>query len=414
MSAPEETAWARDFITKIVAACPKRMPTSDDERRAHAMIRTEMEALGLETEVHDFTFNSDLYATLALHFGLGALGSVVAGRSPLAGFALHAVSAASYALDSSHKAMILRRVFPFRPSQNVIGTLRAEGKPRLRIVFLAHTDAAFTGKVFDPKFVKMFGAKPGPLYKSLRVTTGALAALAALDLVELTGRRFPGLGALRALLSIPTFVAAALNFDVVRRGEIVPGAMDDLSGVAGMLLLAKRLRAMKPRDVELVFVATGCEEAGLGGARALARDRADVWSKDDTVIVGLDGFANGDLCWFEEGEIFEVPLSRRLEAELQRTTASSSQFAEVAAFPIPVGGTDAIPFAIAGWPAVTLGCVDRTRCMPRHYHWPTDTPENLEAEKIPFCVDFAESLTRSLCASAESFASATESSASAS
>jgi hypothetical protein len=411
MSAPEEAGWARDFITKIVAACPKRMPTSDDERRAHAMIRAEMETLGLETEVHDFTFNRDLYATLALHFGLGLLGSVVAGRAPLAGFALHAVSAASYALDSSHKAMILRRLFPFRPSQNVLGTLRAEGKPRRRIVFLAHTDAAFTGKVFDPELVKRFAGKPGPLYKSLRLTTAALVALAALDLVQLAGKKSPAISVLRAILSVPTFAAAALNADVVRRGEIVPGAMDDLSGVAGMLLLAKRLKGVKPRDVELVFVATGCEEAGLGGARALAKDRAEVWSKDDTVIIGMDGFANGDLCWFEEGEIFDVPLSPWLEGELKRTTASSSRFAEVAPFPIPVGGTDAIPFAIAGWPAVTLGCVDRTRNMPRHYHWPTDTPENLEADKIPFCVDYAESLTRSLWATAESHSSVTDRSA---
>lgn len=398
MSAPDEVAWARDFIARIVTACPKRMPTSDDERRAHSMIRSEMEAIGLETEVHDFTFNRDLYATLALHFGLGALGSLVARRSPLAGFVLHAVSAASYALDSSHKAMVLRRLFPFRPSQNVLGTLRARGTPRRRVVFLAHTDAAFTGKVFDPRFVKMFGSKSGPLYKSLRVTTAALAALAALDLVEMAGHRSRAISALRTVLTIPSLVAAGLNADVVRRGEIVPGAMDDLSGVAGMLLLAKRLRAVKPDDVELVFVATGCEEAGLGGARALAKDRAAVWSKDNTVIVGLDGLCNGDLCWFQEGEIFDVPLVDWLEGALQRTSASAERFVEVQPFSIPVGGTDAIPFAIAGWPAVTLGCVDRTRNMPRHYHWPTDTPENLEADKIPFCVDYAEALSTSFWA----------------
>jgi hypothetical protein len=398
MSAPEEAAWAREFVTRIVAACPKRMPTSDDERRAHAMIRAEMESIGLETEVHDFTFNRDLYATLALHFGLGTLGSLVASRAPLAGFALHAVSAASYALDSSHRALLLRRLFPFRPSQNVLGTFPATGKPRLRVVFLAHTDAAFTGKVFDPAFVKIFGSKSGPLYKSLRVTTAALGVLAALDLFQLAKGRSTALTALRTVLSIPPFIAAALNADVVRRGEIVPGAMDDLSGVAGMLLLAKRLREKKPHDVELVFVATGCEEAGLGGARALARDRADAWSKDDTIVIGLDGCANGELCWFREGEIFDVPAAPFLEQAIGEVAASSEPFSEVAEFTIPVGGTDAIPFAIAGWPAVTLGCVDRTRNMPRHYHWPTDTPENMEAEKIPFCVDFTEALIGKLWA----------------
>lgn len=395
----EESSWARDFVAGIVAACPRRMPTSDDERRAHAMIRAEMEALGLDTSVHDFTFNRDLYATLALHFGLGAAGSFVARRSPLLGLAIHALSGASYALDSAHRAMILRRLFPFRPSQNVVGVMPAKKDLRLRIVFLAHTDAAFTGKVFDPAFVKRFVTKNGPLYKSLRIATGALGALALLDLVQIFRGRSTALAALRAALTIPPLIAAALNADVVRRGEIVPGAMDDLSGVAGMLLLAKRLRDEKPDDVELVFVATGCEEAGLGGSRALAADKAEEWDKERTIVVGLDGFANGELCWFLEGEIFDVPLAPELERALEETRASNAEFQEVEPFSIPVGGTDAIPFAIKGWPAVTLGCVDRSLNMPRHYHFPTDTPDNLEAEKIPFCVDFASSLTERLWAS---------------
>ncbi len=389
-NAVAEAEWARAFVTRVVAACPRRMPTGDDERRAHAMIRAEMEAIGLQTEVHDFTFNRDLYATLALHFGLGSLGSLVAARSPALGFALHAITAASYALDSSQRALILRRIFPFRPSQNVIGRMPARGEPRQRVVFLAHTDAAFTGKVFDPAFASRFISHGGPLYKSLRVATGALAALAVLDVVELVRGKSRWLSVARAALTAPPLIAATLNLDVVRRGEIVPGAMDDLSGVAGMLLLARRFAAKKPDDVELVFVATGCEEAGLGGARALARDRASTWDKERTTILGLDGCANGDLCWFREGEIFDLPIPRWLEAELQRAGASEARFAEVAPFTIPVGGTDAVPFAAAGWPAVTLGCVDRTRNMPRHYHWPTDTPENMEAEKIPYCVDYAE------------------------
>ena len=394
----EEVSWARDFISRIVAACPRRMPTSDDERRAHAMIRAEMEALGLETTVHDFTFNRDLYATLALHFGLGAAGSFVAPRSPLLGLALHAASGVSYALDSSHKALLLRRLFPFRPSQNVIGVMPAKAPVRRRIVFLAHTDAAFTGKVFDPAFVKRFVSKGGPLYKSLRIATAALGALALLDVVQMFRGRSTALAAARAALTIPPFLAAALNLDVVRRGEIVPGAMDDLSGVAGMLLLAKRLRHKKPDDVELVFVATGCEESGLGGARALSDDMASEWDKSKTIVLGLDGFANGELCWFLEGEIFDVPLSPELASSLEATRASRPDFEEVAPFSIPVGGTDAIPFAIKGWPAVTLGCVDRNLNMPRHYHYPTDTPDNLEAEKIPFCTDFTASLIERLWA----------------
>lgn len=385
----DEASWAKAFITRIVAECPRRMATSEDERRAHAIIEREMIALGLTTETHAFEFNASLYANLALHFGLGTLGSLVARRSPALALALHALSAGSYALDSSRRAFLLRRLFPFRRSQNVLGTLpAANGRPRLRIVFLAHADAAFTGVVFRPEITRH--AKPGPLSKSLRVATGALAGLAAVDVAELVLGRSRPLSLLRGALSVPPLLATLLNLDVVLRDHVVPGAMDDLSGVAGMLLLARRLRAKKPDDVELVFVATGCEEAGMGGAQALARDLRDRWDSANTVVLGLDGFANGELRWFTEGEIFPVPLAPWLSEVLTGVAGSDARFAEVRGFEIPVGATDAAPFALAGWPAVTLGCVDPGRGTPRHYHLPSDTPQNLEVSKIPMCVDFSE------------------------
>jgi len=394
----DEASWAKTFITRIVEACPRRMATSEDERRAHAIIRGEMAALGLTTETHAFRFNASLYANLALHFGLGTLGSLAAGRSPALGLALHALSAGSYALDSSRRAFVLRRLFPFRESQNVLGTLPARGKPRLRIVFLAHADAAFTGVVFRPAVTRF--AKPGPLYKSLRVATGALAGLAAVDVAQLVFGRSRPLSLLRGVLSVPPLLAALLNLDVVLRDHVVPGAMDDLSGVAGMLLLARRLRAKKPDDVELVFVATGCEEAGMGGAQALARDFRDRWDPATTVVLGLDGFANGELRWFTEGEIFPIPLAPWLGDLMSGVAASDARFTEVRGFEIPVGATDAAPFATAGWPAVTLGCVDPKHGTPRHYHLPSDTPENLDAQKIPMCVDFSERLVDAVVARA--------------
>jgi hypothetical protein len=396
----DEISWAKSFITSVVDACPRRMATSEDERRAHAMIRSEMAALGLSTETHAFEFNASLYANLALHFGLGTLGSLAAGRAPALGLALHALSAGSYALDSSRRAFVLRRLFPFRASQNVLGTMPARGEPRLRIVFLAHADAAFTGLVFRPTFTRL--AKPGPLYKSLRIATGALAGLAAVDIAQLVFGRTRALSVLRGALTVPPLLAALLNIDVVLRDQIVPGAMDDLSGVAGMLLLARRLRATKPDDVELVFVATGCEEAGMGGAQALARDYRDRWDPAKTVVLGLDGFANGELRWFTEGEIFPVKLAPWLSETIGGVAASDPRFAEVRAFEIPVGATDAAPFATGGFPAVTLGCVDPGHGTPRHYHLPTDTPENLEADKIPMCVDFAERVVAAVVARAAS------------
>jgi hypothetical protein len=380
----DETAWARDFIARIVRECPTRTATGEDERRAHLIVRDELTALGLDTEVQPFQWNKSLYANLALHFGVATAGSLIGGRAPGIAFLLHALSAASYAADSARHSFLLRRLFPFRASQNVLGTLRPKKTPRVRVVFLAHVDAAYTGVIFRPEVVKRFASKPNSFtYKSLRVVTGSVAALAVVDLLQMVfGKSWP-LRLARLGLSIPALIAFLGNLDVVVRNQTVPGAMDDLSGVAGILLLARRLRARELDDVEVVFVGTGCEESGLGGAEALCARMRDQWDPHNTVIVGLDGLANGDLRYFREGEIFPVPLSPWLSRLVEDAGG-------VTPFEIPVGGTDAVPFATAGYPAVTLGCVDPARGMPREYHLPSDTPENLEVEKIPFCVDVAE------------------------
>lgn len=396
--AEEETRWAQDFVARVVAEAPRRMATSDDERRAHERIRAEMEGIGLATEVHPFRWNRSLYANLALHFGLGVVGSLAASRSPAVGLALHAASAVSFAADSARKAFLLRRLFPFGDSQNVLGVRAAKGgEPRLRVVLLAHADAAFTGILFQPEFVKHLAAKPGsPLFKSLRVATLALLGLAAVDGVQLVFGKSAALSAARAVLTVPPLLAAALNLDVVIRNEIVPGAADDLSGVAGLLLLARRLEGRVPDDVEIVFAATGCEESGLGGAEALARDMRSRWDPARTVVLGLDSLANGDLCYYTEGEVVPVPLAPWLRETLDGVAAAHPEFASVRSFEIPVGGTDIIPFAVAGYPAVTIGRVDRGTGIPRHYHVPTDTPENMEAEQIPPSVDFAEQVVLAL------------------
>jgi hypothetical protein len=385
----DEVAWARELVTRIVRECPRRVATGPDERRAHALIAEEMSALGLATELHRFRWNDSVYATLALHFGLGAVGSLL---GPWLGLLLHAGTAASYALDSSRKAFVLRRLSRFGESQNVLGTLAARKPLRRRVVFHAHADAAFTGIMFRPEVAGASAKSGSPLYKSLRIATGALAGLAALDLLQLVAGKWRLLSLARMALTVPPLAAFALNLDVVLRRQTVPGAMDDLSGIAGLLLLARRLSGRVPEDVEVVFVATGAEEAGLGGSQALARDKRKAWNPDQTVVIGLDGLANGELRYFVEGEIFPLRLAPWLRKAVVEVATSEPRFAEVCAHEIPAGGTDSVPFAAAGYDAVTLGTVDPKLGMPREYHLPSDTPDNLEVEKIPYCVDFAERL----------------------
>ena len=394
-----------DLIDRIVAACPQRRPASDDERRAANMIAAELSKLSVDLEVerHHFRFTDSIYANLALHFGLGSLGTIVSGLNPALGLALHLTAGGSYLAENTRKAYILRRLFEFKPSQNVVATLKSHGEPELRIVFLAHLDAAFTGLMFDPRIVRRAAASPLPkglrfLRRGLAVATGSQFALAGFDLLRMVfGPLTLPLRPLEYALSLPAFLIFAASIQVVLRNEIVPGANDDLSGVAALPILAARLAEKIPDGVELVFVATGCEEAGLGGADALARDRSDSWDRARTVVLALDGFSNGELCIFRrEGDVTGQRAPAWLVRTAERVAATEPRFRGVRGHDIPVGGTDAGAFLARGFDAMGLGCLDAELGAPLHYHLPSDTPDNLDPDKILGCIDFTELLVEEL------------------
>lgn len=388
----------RELIEGIVAACPRRRATTASERRAQEMIAEALAARGFPSVLVPFRYNDDLYTTLALHFGLGTLGSMLFPVAPALSLALHATAGISYLGDSTHRFYLLRRLQQWQESQNLICTLPAEGEPALRIVFIAHADAAPTGWMFHPRFLERISAEPPRglrwlLGKPLRTATASQLMLAGIDAVALTlGPARLALLPAVAALSIPGLICTVLNGQIALRNEVVPGATDDLSGCAALPLLATRLAPVKPADVELVFVASGCEEAGRGGAMSLVRQRRGEWSPDRTVVLGLDGLCNGDLRWFIEAEIVRHAIPSWLERALQATSASESRFGSVGTFEIPVGASDLAPFRSAGYDGVCLGCIDPEIQTPRHYHVPTDTPENIDLDEVLFAVDYAEAL----------------------
>lgn len=394
------------LIRRIVEACPRRVAGSASEREALHILESEYRALGWATEVRPFEWNQSAYTVMALHFGLATAGTLllIAG-APGTALLLHLLAGLSYIGDSTRRAYLLRGLLPSVTGHNLLarrpdaGSQAPSGRPpRLRLVLVAHVDAAYTGWVFDPRLIRI-ATRPPPfkflnfITKSMLVATVATLLLAVLDLgAWIGGGQVFWLAIILGLVPALTF---AMNLQVVLRDEVVPGANDNLTGCAAAVELAGRLADL-PSDVELWCVTTGAEEAATGGAFRLAHQQLGRWNPADTVVLGIDSLSNGALRWFVEGELLSVPPPRSMVAACEALAAEDAQYAQVRAFQIPSGATDALPFLTLGYDALSLGCVDDDIGAPRHYHRPSDTPDNLDYNQLDRSVDFAERLARRL------------------
>lgn len=396
----------RTLIERILKECPRRLATSEDERRAQDILADTFQETGLFTRFQPFRYNQSLYANIALHFGLASVGNVVGHWHPRLNAMISGLASTSYWADSSRKGYVLRRLFPWHDSQNLIGVSAAKNhEPRVRVVLIAHADAAYTGRMFQPDVMRRALNAPLPdnmqfLERVMQVATLSQAAIAGIDLLrELSPRRKEDKThvLLRTLLSVPALVVTLANLDVVLRNEIVPGANDNLTGCAALPILAERLLRDQPNDVEYIFVVAGAEEASLGGSDALARAYIHKWNPDNTIILGVDTLSNGDIRFIErEGEVQPLSIATRLRHCLQRAAATDVRFKTVRGFDMPVGGTDAQPFMRRGYHATTITCVDPEIGAPRNYHHPSDTLENIDPTRLSESVDFVEAAVREI------------------
>ena len=482
----DDAAFCFSFVQRVCELYPQRITTTHDELGAQeevlAAFKRCVGSRNIRVEWQRFMFNRSLYQNVALHFGTAVLGSYYAlwCADAVLSTALYVLSAASYFCDSTRKAYILRKLFKWSPSQNLLVTLpatrgsssksksdgnrnrngRINGKGVVsakqtstdviqRVVFMAHADATFTGWMFEPTAIGAFtklcgrrngqgtapGAALGPTQKPLLMGLIAVVMLALTTLLSLAAGDhalvpLPELlmklqyintsasvlssaaqsnvtmstlatswaTVLICAFSIPPLIVFALYFQVAARNEVVPGAMDDLSGIASLVLLAQRFaqKNSRPENVEIVFAVTGAEQASLGGSDALAREMLATgrWDPRDTVIFGMDSPSNGILRWYREGELIDLGIPPELDAACRHTAASHPRFSEAQPFTMPAGGTDVAAFRYHGFSGVCLGCIDEESGVPLHYHHASDTPEHVEPDKIVFCVDFAEALVR--------------------
>ena len=177
-------------------------------------------------------------------------------------------------------------------------------------------------------------------------------------------------------------VVVGAHYDSVWRG---PGVIDNATGVEGLRRVAERLRnGSHPRTLR--FVAFGAEEIGLVGARRhMARIRERGEARRVVGMVNLDCIGHG-----EKLELLCSP-----EALLERTRAMADRLGlpdryEVVTELGQEAGTDHLPFAQAGIPALSI-----LHFPYEEYHLPEDTLELVDENRMRDAVDLAVAMVES-------------------
>lgn len=168
------------------------------------------------------------------------------------------------------------------------------------------------------------------------------------------------------------YIIISSHFDHVgdnHDGTYNPGALDNASGTAAMMEIARVLKNSKqPPQKSILFISFNGEEAGMLGSQYYAA--YPVYPLKDSVMINLDMV----------GSSADLPLDidnvggPKLKNELMKYAEELGIEAEESS----MGASDHVSLAHEGVPAVMLANDD----MFNGYHSPGDTIEDVSAERI--------------------------------
>ncbi|MHA1284259.1 MAG: M28 family metallopeptidase [Promethearchaeota archaeon] len=390
-----------DFVNRIVEEVGPRMPCSKQEAEAAEIIRKEFEKSCDSVSIEKFTCHPKAF--------LGWIKMVVI---------MVLISITLYLLSQLFESYLIFLIFsilsfilvalPFlimweeffnykefidplfkkKTSQNVIGTFNAGGEKKKIIIFSSHIDSAIEFKLLKALgygFIPLaFG---GILIMLIWLILSFINLIFAAFMLITFKSIFANIAIWLLIIGIPCYLGLFFFVPMGDKGNVVPGAVDNLSSCAVLQGLAKYIknnRNIIPEGYELRLISFGCEEAGLRGAYRYAAAHLDELKKYDAEVFNMDGLETPDMFHVIEFE----PTTRTWHS--QEVVEKMVKAAESVGIKAPKfgagklektlgrlsGGSDAAAFSKAGIKAGFLNSADwKTRS--KYYHQSGDTPDKI-------------------------------------
>lgn len=382
----------REVVEKLAPI--ERPPCSDGERHAAAWIADRLRDAGCDVSVEHEDAWGPWPPNLVVLGLIGTYGALlVMFKRRLVGLLYAIVGLLGLADEVQNGPRLWRKLTRLKKRTVNIVAVTGDRDADRTLVVLAHHDAAQTGAVFNQGWAKsLHDLNPGLMSSSksqipqwwLGVAPPVLTVVSAVTRWRRPARWAAVLGA----------VGTATVWDIMR-APTVPGANDNLSGVAALVGLAEMLKERPIVDLRVMLVSAGAEESLQEGIRAfMQRHRGDLdpgrtWFLNaDTVgsphLVMLEG--EGPI-WMED---YTEPGFRDLVAE-----CAVADGIELESGVRVRASTDGIVPSRAGYPTATLVSVTPWR-LPGNYHLMTDTPRNVEYRTVVDAIRLTHAVGRRL------------------
>jgi peptidase M28-like protein len=369
-----------------------RSSCSKGEHEAAEWIAAALKELGAEATVEREQVHGTYWWPLGITSGLGILAERASRRGArMFGAAVAGGAAAEVADELGAGPRVLRRLLPKQTTANVIARMGDPNAARTLVV-VAHHDAAHTSIFFDPRITAHVGFRSEtgpdnptqlpPVMAPIAIAPG-LVALGSI----IGARRVAGLGALMCAGIIASFVEIALR-------RTVPGANDNLTGVATLIGLARALNERPVNGLRVLLVSTGAEESLMEGMRAFAARHLPDMSREQTQVLCVDTVGSPYLVLAEAEGMLRL---RRYDDEFNQLIFACADATGVTlhrGFRMRLG-TDGLVALRRGFPAAMLTSVNERGSLS-NYHWPTDTPERVDYSRLGDAVRLCECVTRRL------------------
>ena len=366
------------LVQRVVSEIGPRESCGDGERQLGQLLVKEWEPLCDSVTTEPFACHPRAFLGFLPAYALLYLAAVACyWLFPLLSSLLAGLAFATFVLELMLYWEFVDPLFPREQGENIVGVIRPRGDVKRRVIVSALTDSAY-------EFTLWY------FLKNASVPIIVLGVLASLFLCVAAGAKTLAGGGSATFLTAGV-IAAAL-YPVVglflfwHTYTPVPGAMDDMAGVAVVAGLARYLSDCKqgdgffPEGTEVVLIGMGAEEAGLRGAKRYVKAHREELERIPSYGLFVDGVYDEKHLSVVNRELFiGAKHSPRLVELAKRSAAQRGRTIKVTM--VPGGATDAAAFTLAGVPSTCILCQDTSKLVP-HYHTRLDTAEKVRPESL--------------------------------